>query len=77
MARMRFSVPDDVKRAFDREFAGEYKSRVIARLMMQAVEERNLQRTRASAIDAVLKRRRACKPITLKQFRAARTTGRP
>jgi len=74
---MSFSVPDEVKRAFDREFAGENKSRVIARLMMQVVEERELQRTRARAIDALLKRRRKRKPITVKQFRAARIAGRP
>lgn len=44
MARMRFSVPDEVKKQFDSEFAGENKSRVMARMMMQAIEERQLQR---------------------------------
>jgi len=77
MATVRFSVPDEVKEQFNRAFARENKSRVIARLMMQAVEERNLQRTRARAIDALLKRRRKSKPITVKQFRAARIAGRP
>jgi len=77
MARVSFSVPNEVKRAFDRELAGENKSRVIARLMMQAVEERRLQRTRARAIDTLLKLRRKRKPITVKQFRAARIAGRP
>jgi len=76
MATVRFSVPDEVKEQFNRAFARENKSRVIARLMMQAVEERNLQRTRARAIDALLKRRRKSKPITVKQFRAARIAGR-
>jgi len=37
MASVSFSVPDQVKQEFNREFAGENKSRVIARLMMQAV----------------------------------------
>jgi metal-responsive CopG/Arc/MetJ family transcriptional regulator len=77
MATMSFSVPDELKEQFNRAFARENKSRVIVRLMMQAVEERNLQRTRARAIDALLKRRRARKPITAKQFRAARIAGRP
>ena len=77
MATMSFSVPDELKKQFNRAFARENKSRVIARLMMQAVEERNLQRTRARAIDALLKRRRVRKPITAKQFRAARIAGRP
>ena len=77
MVRMRFSVPDEVKKQFDRAFSGENKSRVMAQMMVQAIEERRLQRTRARAIDALLKRRRKRKPITVKQFRAARTAGRP
>ena len=77
MATVRFSVPDEVKEQFNRAFARENKSRVIARLMMQVVEERELQRTRARAIDALLKRRRKRKPITVKQFRAARIAGQP
>ncbi len=44
MATMRFNVPDEVKEQFDREFAGENKSRIVARLMMRAIEER--RRTR-------------------------------
>lgn len=50
MVKMRFRVPDEVKREFDREFAGENKSRVIARMMMHAVEERRLQLIRARAV---------------------------
>ena len=33
MATMNFSIPDDVKDAFNRAFEGENKSAVIARLM--------------------------------------------
>jgi hypothetical protein len=77
MATVSFSVPDEVKKQFNRAFARQNKSRVIASLTMQAVEERNLQHTRARAIDALLKRRRTRKPITVKQSRAARIAGRP
>jgi hypothetical protein len=45
--------------------------------MMQAVEERKLQRTRARAIDAILRRRRTQKPVSNSQIRAARVAGRP
>ena len=38
MATVNFSVPEDVKKKFDRAFAGKNKSRVIADLMAQAVE---------------------------------------
>ncbi len=63
MATMRFSVPDEVKEQFDREFAGENKSQVISRLMIQAVEERRVQEARARTIDTLL-RRRTRKPVT-------------
>ena len=42
MARIRFSVPEEVKKQFDREFRGENKNHVIARIMIQAVEEHRL-----------------------------------
>ena len=44
MATVNFSVPEEVKQQFNRAFAGENKSSVVARLMMQAVEERRAQR---------------------------------
>lgn len=77
MATVNFSVPDEVKDQFNRAFARENKSSIIARLMMQAVEERKLQRNRARAIDAILRRRRTQKPVTNSQIRAARVAGRP
>ncbi len=77
MATMNFSVPDEVKEQFNRVFARENKSSVIARLMMQAIEERRMQRERSRAVDALLKRRSTRKPITMKQFNEARRAGRP
>ena len=50
MATVNFSVPDEVKEQFNRVLARENKSSIIARLMMQAVEERRLQKTRARAV---------------------------
>jgi len=77
MATMSFTVPDEVKELFNREFAGENKSRVIVPLMIRAVEERSLRGTRTRAIDALLKRRRARKPVSAKRLRAVRKAGRP
>ena len=74
---MNFSVPDDVKQAFNRTFAGENKSGVVARLMREAVEERKRQRRRAAAIDALLKLRRRLRPASNRQIREARRAGRP
>ena len=77
MATVNFSVPDEVKELFNRVFARENKSSVIARLMMQAVEERRAQRTRARAVNALLRLRPTRKPMTMKQFAEARRAGRP
>lgn len=47
MATVNFSVPEDVKQAFNAAFDGQNKSAVIADLMRQAVER--LQRRWAPA----------------------------
>lgn len=39
MATVNFSVPDEIKKAFNETFAGRNKSAVIADFMMRAVEE--------------------------------------
>ena len=77
MTTVNFSVPDEVKEQFNRVFARENKSSIIARLMMQAVEERRLQKTRARAIDSLLRRRRSRKPVSNSEIRSARIAGRP
>lgn len=77
MATVNFSVPDEVKEQFNRVFARENKSSVVARLMMQAVEERRAQRERVRAVNALLKLRRTRKPLTIKEFNQARRAGRP
>jgi metal-responsive CopG/Arc/MetJ family transcriptional regulator len=77
MATVNFSVPEDVKREFDKAFAGRNKSRVIADLMAQAIEEQHVQKRRSKAIDALLARRRTKRPVTAKQISRAREAGRP
>lgn len=76
MSTVNFSVPDDVKKAFNKAFAGENKSAVLARLMRQAVEERERQKRRAAAITAVLKLRARAKPASEGAIRKARHAGR-
>ena len=76
MATVNFSVPEDVKKKFDKAFAGKNKSRVIAELMTQAVEEQLLQKRRSEAIDALLSRRRTKRPVTASDIRRARDRGR-
>lgn len=74
---VNFSVPDTIKQAFNDAFAGENKSAVIARLMQQAVDERQRQQRRAAAIDAILDLRRTQRPVSKAAIAAARRKGRP
>ncbi|MEO7206624.1 MAG: hypothetical protein ABI356_09715 [Steroidobacteraceae bacterium] len=46
MATVNFSVPDDVKEAFDQTFGDRNKSAVIAELMRQAVRNEALNKRR-------------------------------
>jgi predicted transcriptional regulator len=77
MATVNFSVPDDVKEAFQQEFRNENKSAVIARLMEQAVEEKRRQQRRTAAIEALLDLRRKQRPVSDAEIARARQAGRP
>ena len=77
MATVNFSVPDDVKEAFNEAFEGRNKSAVIAALMREAVERvRSGQRSR-EAIGRILERRRGRPVLSDGEIRAARPDGRP
>lgn len=39
MATMNFSIPDDIKDAFNKTFANDNKSAIAARLLREAVDE--------------------------------------
>ena len=77
MATVNFSVPEGVKKKFNEAFAGENKSRVIAQLMAQAVEDQSVQKRRNAAVDALLSRRRTKRSVTAREVRRAREAGRP
>lgn len=72
MATVNFSVPEEVKEAFNKTFAGKNKSAIIAELMRRAVEEEKVRKKRAKAIDHLLALRAKTPPITKEQFEAAR-----
>lgn len=77
MATVNFSVPDEVRDAFDDAFANENKSAIIAALMRQAVEERQRGERRARAIDRLLRLRARAKPVRAAAVQRARRRGRP
>lgn len=45
MASMSFIVPDEVKKAFDKAYAGQNKSAVMTELMREAIAETLSKRT--------------------------------
>ena len=72
MATVNFSVPEEVKEAFNAAFKGKNKSAVIAELMIKAVEEARTQRRRAHAVRRILARRSRRRPVSDEAIRAAR-----
>ncbi len=72
MATVNFSVPEDVKEAFNQEFSNENKSAVLTRLMKRAIEEKKLKRRRARAIDAILELREQQTPVSKQMIQEAR-----
>jgi hypothetical protein len=57
MATVNFSVPEDVKQAFNEAFAGQNKSAVLTQLMREAVARVAEQRRREAAVERILGRR--------------------
>jgi metal-responsive CopG/Arc/MetJ family transcriptional regulator len=77
MATVNFSVPDEVKAAFDKTFKGQNKSAVIADLMRKAVDEAKRRKRREDIFRSLTERRRQRPSLSNKEIRAARTSGRP
>lgn len=76
MATVNFSVPDEVKHAFDATFSGRNKSAVIAQLMTDAVEAERRKERRAKAVDALLAQRSRAPRVTDEEVRSAREADR-
>ncbi len=77
MATMNFSVPEDVKKQFDKVFAGKNKSAVLTQLMQQAIEGRKREDQRKRAIDQLLTMRKQAPRASNNAIRQARSQGRP
>ena len=77
MATVNFSVPDDLKTAFNETFKGYNKSAVVAALMREAIDREQAGREGQAAVGRILARRRRAPAVTQEQIRAARLNGRP
>jgi len=81
MATMNFSIPDDVKEAFNKVFKGQNKSAIVSGLMQRAVEEK-VQRAKTDSeldklIDELLRARAQDPPLSDADIRRIRSDGRP
>jgi rRNA-processing protein FCF1 len=72
MATMNFSIPDDVKEAFNKAFEGENKSAVVASLMRKAVEERERSRRSGDFVERMRRIRASGREVTEEEIRRAR-----
>ena len=77
MATVNFSVPEDVKAAFNETFEGRNKSAVIAGLMREAVERVRRRQRGREAIERILHRRRRASAASDEELRSIREEGRP
>ena len=77
MPTVNFSVPEDIKNAFNITFEGQNKSAVIADLMRVAVEREQRRQKHCSAVERILANRPNAPRITEAEFRSAREEGRP
>lgn len=72
MATMNFSIPDDVKEAFNKAFDGENKSAIVAGLLRKAVEEKEHKRRSANLVERMRQIRADSNPMTDDEIRHAR-----
>jgi hypothetical protein len=77
MSTVNFSVPEDIKNAFNITFEGQNKSAVVAELMRDAVAREQRRKQHRSAVDRILADRVDAPRITEAEFRVAREEGRP
>jgi hypothetical protein len=76
MAIVNYSVPAPIKDAFNRVFAGENKSAVIAELMRRAVVDREQAGRRVALFEALTQDRARRPAATDRALRTARALRR-
>ncbi len=77
MPTMNFSVPEDVKQAFNATFKGQNKSAVLTQLLRSAIAQAQQQRLREAALERILGDRSTAPVRSSTQLSAARKAGRP
>ena len=75
-ATVNYSVPEKVKREFNKTFKSENKSLIITHLMEKAIEERKIQQQRKKAIDNLLNLRKKMPKASNKKIAKVRAKDR-
>ena len=57
MATMSFSIPDDVKKRFNKAFADANKSAIVTQLMVDVLDQIERKRRSEEAVRSILSRR--------------------
>ena len=76
MSTVNFSVPEDVKQAFNAAFQGQNKSAVLTQLMREAIARVEEQRRREAAAKRIMARRPMAPDVAAADLNAARQAGR-
>lgn len=78
MATMNFSIPDDVKDAFNEAFAGKNKSAIAAEYLLRAVHEQRRLEKDLNFLERIRDRHiRSDKSYSTNELRKVREDGRP
>lgn len=64
MATMNFSVPDDVKDAFNHTFANQNKSAIVTRLLQEAIAQAQRKAQSDAAFKRILVRRQTAPQVS-------------
>jgi len=77
MSAVHFTVPDELKNAFNATFAEQDKNTMITDLMREAVERAKYRKQRHEAIRRILDRRSRALVRSESEIAAVRREGRP
>ena len=77
MSTVNYSVPDEVKKAFNKTFEGKNKSAIISKLMLEAIEREARRLRHRDSVDRIVHRREHAPVVSDEEIRSAREKGRP
>jgi len=77
MSTVNYSVPDEVKKAFNKTFEGKNKSAIISKLMLEAIEREERRLRHRDSVDRIVYRREHAPVVSDEEIRSAREKDRP